>query len=375
MHPCTYEHMEVVLTYQGTGWLTCPNGNWPIQSRASVWARQVPLRGRLRLAVSAYPENTRRPSILILLILLHHHHLQCHCRYHYRSSACRYYLLHAAVPLPAWCRLHGLAPQSLDCCPMQLLLSAATIPAGSERPSTRHYHYCGVHLWWDREMCTCRSLMDSIHGSLLFVFPVRSSWVGFLRRLDIYQSILLACLSFRNWLRTKVTLVHAGAQRWFPTAHPKGHSAQRPQLPSTPSLSTLMHGCRMIARGGGQQNCNLSGPYMAGSHRWLRAPRQLNLSLGLVVPWDIHACWCSTQRDSKGRRRTADCLFIGTTVNVLAFATSFGPLSVSSEVNPPPGRISRSRTHHLNLVRGLGNQHFPLYNVILIIKVPLLFPN
>lgn len=67
-----------------------------------------------------------------------------HCRYHYRSSTRRYYLLRAVVPLPARCRLRDLAPGSLDCCPMQLGLSVATTPAGSGRPSTRHY--CGVRL-------------------------------------------------------------------------------------------------------------------------------------------------------------------------------------------------------------------------------------
>lgn len=66
---------------------------------------------------------------LLLLLLLHAHHpSHTTAVYHYRSSAPQYYYpLRTVVPRPAQWRLDDLAPRSLDCCAMQIVLSIAAI--------------------------------------------------------------------------------------------------------------------------------------------------------------------------------------------------------------------------------------------------------
>lgn len=114
---------------------------------------------------------------------------------------------------------------------------------------------------------TCRSLMDPIQHSLLFVFPFArfSFWLS--SRLYIHQPTFLTFISLRNWLCATATLVHAGAQRRSSTDRPVDLSAWLRSTLSTapnPRLSTFVCGCCMIARGGGQQIAIRRGPTWQG---------------------------------------------------------------------------------------------------------------
>lgn len=162
------------------GWFTCPNRNWPIQasvvSRASAAVADCSQSLSRKYEAAQHPDppnppprssaspplpttatstaaTTTPPATLLPLSLpLFNTPVVSTAR---------------SSPLPARCRLRDLALGSLDCCPMQLGLSIATTHAGSECPSIRHY--CGVRLWRDREIYTCRSLMNPIHVACFLV--------------------------------------------------------------------------------------------------------------------------------------------------------------------------------------------------------------
>lgn len=255
------------------GWFTCPNRNWPIQasvaSRASASVADCSQCLSRKYEAAQHPDPPPHPppcssasrpppvttppaTLLPISLPLFNTSVLSTAR---------------SSPLPARCRLGDLALGSLDCCPMQLGLSVATTPAGSERPSTRHY--CGVRLWRDREIHTCRSLMDPTHVACFFIlWPLLV--LAFLATRHPSADLADIHLSQRNWRCATVTVVHAGAQRRSSTAHSKGRSAlavfDAPNGPQPKALNVdagLLYG----RPGRWTANCKLSAPYMAGSHR------------------------------------------------------------------------------------------------------------